>query len=81
LTFHSRYAVPNSVNLLYLTAVNGVPTVVTLFFAGADAQGEWTLATNVPAGLSGLNLSFAQFGFTQTTGLLTTTHSPTVAFL
>ena len=80
LRLESGSAVPGSPNALYVVAVNGAPFTQPLLYASANGQGEWALHAVVPAGLSGLELTFLQFGFSQGTGMLAASNTASVAF-
>ena len=80
LTLSSRYAVPGSVNLLYVVAVNGSPFIAQVLTSSADGDGEWSQGAVIPPGLSGLSLTLLQFGYTQGSGQLAASNTSTIAF-
>lgn len=79
LTFSTWRGAALAACLLVVSDVNGTPTFVPEVSSTFDADGLWTLAATVPAGLSGNVVTFETFGIA-TNGKIEVTNAVAVAF-
>ncbi len=62
LTFNSWTGSPSGPNALAIVAVGGTPLFLFVVLGTFDANGRWTTSATVPSGLSGLDVTFEDFG-------------------
>jgi hypothetical protein len=61
LSFDSSFGMPNDLVMLVVRDINGSPFFTILLVSTFTANYDWAFSTNVPPGLSGLNVTFESF--------------------
>jgi hypothetical protein len=72
---------PNAPTALFAVEVNGSPATLLIATGRLDANGAWQLATETPAGLSGLKLTLRSFVLDPAAHVVIVTNDEKVSFL